>query len=373
MPAPVRELISAPPTTDISIALEPAFNAVESLLLLTEIKAEKYYGFNEWVNRTRESLSMDERHVHELVMIGFYYAVLPEGSWSSFPAYLDHLAAMNPITLRDKLLHAYATLACRKLDEGDKSDIDVVTQDFEAILKSVDTYLDFICDCFDGEHIDVELESKAYTYTIDPPALQELIVSHLRHMWDEYLAPEWTRVRPMLEDCVQAFKQLDFNDMNKRDTAQLITDQDVSEDHWADMIEKAEQVIFVPSAHIGPYPGGFLVGDSMYILFGARLPKGAQVYAPDLSRTDILVRLTALADDNRLRILKFVADNGEQRSQEIMEHLDLSQSASSRHLKQLSATGLIIERRCNGAKCYELNPERIDDTLQAVGKYLMGT
>jgi DNA-binding transcriptional ArsR family regulator len=161
--------------------------------------------------------------------------------------------------------------------------------------------------------------------------------------------------------------------MSKFEAAQFITDQDLSDGHLVEMIEKAEQVIFVPSAHIGPYPGGFLVGDSMYILFGARLPQGAQVYAPDLSRNEILVRLTTLSDDNRLRILKFVADNGEQRSQEIIEHLDLSQSASSRHLKQLSATGFIIERRCNGAKCYELNPERIDDTLQAVGKFLMGT
>jgi DNA-binding transcriptional ArsR family regulator len=56
-----------------------------------------------------------------------------------------------------------------------------------------------------------------------------------------------------------------------------------------------------------------------------------------------------------------------------METLDLSQSASSRHLKQLSATGFLSERRCNGAKCYKLNAERLDDTLQAVSVFLLGT
>ena len=50
--------------------------------------------------------------------------------------------------------------------------------------------------------------------------------------------------------------------------------------------------------------------------------------------------------------------------------LDLSQSAASRHLKQLSATGYLIERRREGAKCYSLNPDRIEATLQALANFL---
>jgi DNA-binding MarR family transcriptional regulator len=56
-----------------------------------------------------------------------------------------------------------------------------------------------------------------------------------------------------------------------------------------------------------------------------------------------------------------------------MERLDLSQSATSRHLKQLSATGYLSERRCNGAKCYALNPERLENTLKAISNFLLGT
>ena len=94
--------------------------------------------------------------------------------------------------------------------------------------------------------------------------------------------------------------------------------------------------------------------------------------APGLNRSDILVRLNALADDVRLRILKLLKDDVELRSQEIIEKLELSQSAASRHLKQLSATGYISERRCTGAKCYLLNPERIDNSLKAISSYLLG-
>ena len=138
------------------------------------------------------------------------------------------------------------------------------------------------------------------------------------------------------------------------------------------MFERPGQVIFVPSVHVGPYLGKLWAGgDTMWVLFGARIPEGVQFHAPDLSRAEIVVRLNALADDIRLRILRLISDEGEQRSQDIMTRLQLSQSAASRHLKQLSATGYLNERRCNGAKCYTLNAQRVEDTLHAVSSFLL--
>jgi DNA-binding transcriptional ArsR family regulator len=368
MPAPLQELISAP-TTRIEINLEPAFNALQSLLLLTKEKAFNLSGLGDWVIQTRDGLSTEERERHNFVMIGFHFAILPERSWASFPAYLRHLETMEPTALRDKMLDAYMRLPCnRGVKEADAEAIKVSK---ETILSSVDSYLDFLSERFGPEHLDVELEKQAYTYVLDPPAMQKLIVSHLDMMWDKHLAAEWERVTPMLQDAVRACKAVDFSDKSKVEAAQIITGQELSKD--CEVFEEAERLIFVPNAHMGPYTGGFKIGEVLYVTFGARLPQGAQLYAPDLSRNEILVRLSALTDDTRLQILKFISENGEQRSQEIMEHLDLSQSASSRHLKQLSATGYLIERRCNGAKCYELNAERIEDTLQALGNFLLGT
>jgi len=82
-------------------------------------------------------------------------------------------------------------------------------------------------------------------------------------------------------------------------------------------------------------------------------------------------RESLMADDVRLHILKLIAEEGELRSKVIMERLELSQSAASRHLNQLSATGYLIERRCSGAKCYSLNGERVQDTLKAVSAFLL--
>jgi DNA-binding transcriptional ArsR family regulator len=148
--------------------------------------------------------------------------------------------------------------------------------------------------------------------------------------------------------------------------------QGVYSDRWPVGRLKFPLFILAPSAHVGPYVGRFCESGTFWVLFGARLPAGSQVHAPDLSRAEIVVRLGALADDNRLRILQAVSEAGELSSQQIMADLGLSQSATSRHLKQLSATGYLSARRCNGAKCYQLDPERLEDTLQAVGSFLLG-
>jgi ArsR family transcriptional regulator len=236
----------------------------------------------------------------------------------------------------------------------------------------VDNYINFLRSRFSPKLIDAEIEAQAYTYAIDPIAMQELIVSHLGHMWNSYLAPEWERVLPMLQDSVRAFRAYDFSGMSEFEIAQTITGQKLDSMEWETKLGSVERVVYIPNAHIGPYIGHVHVGNAMGLVFGARLPEGALIDAPDLSRAEMLVRLNALADDTRLRILKLVADQGEQRSQDIMNRLELSQSASSRHLKQLSATGYLNERRCEGAKCYSLNPERLEDTLCAIRNFLLG-
>ncbi|TEU18521.1 MAG: metalloregulator ArsR/SmtB family transcription factor [Anaerolineales bacterium] len=368
---PLQDFIEMPSAAAVSVALEPAQNAVHSLVLLA--KAEDVSGLSDWVTGTAHALTPSERRQHKLVTIGFHYAIVPEQSWSSFPAYVDHLATGNPQALRDKMLAAYAKIPsladCEKQVWYDEP----APIDLEAILKDVDSYLDFLRERFDAEHLDVELEAQAYSYVVDPPAMQELIVSHLRKMWDEYLASEWERVAPMLQDAVKAFQQIDLSNMSKFEAAQLIAGQELEREKWERKLERAEKVVFVPSAHVGPYLGKLWAGgDTFWMLFGARLPEGVAFDAPDLSRAEIVVRLSALADDNRLRILKLISENGELSSQDIMASLGLSQSAASRHLKQLSASGYLSERRCNVAKCYQLNPERIEKTLQAVSNFLLG-
>lgn len=40
--------------------------------------------------------------------------------------------------------------------------------------------------------------------------MQDVVVSHLRLMWQEVLKDEWERVLPQLQASVDAFQELDF-------------------------------------------------------------------------------------------------------------------------------------------------------------------
>jgi DNA-binding transcriptional ArsR family regulator len=362
---PVQNFASRKTTSLVNILLEPVANALVSLLYLH--KANELSGLGDWVYQTAEAMSTEERLRNDIVMNGLYFALVPERSWSSFPAYLNHLGQVKPEALRDRILDAYAEISHHECDDHAP-----VPYDRHAALASFDVYFDSLVRGFGQENVDAEIERQAYQYVIDPPAMQKLIITHLGEMWDKYLSVEWERVKPMLRASARAFSQIDFSQMSKLEAAEWITDHEFEDSKSCKQFQEIEQFIFVPNAHIGPYIWRYNQGGTSVIIFGARLPKGAQVDVPDLSRAEILVRLGALADDNRLRILKHISEHGEQRSQEIIDAFDLSQSATSRHLMQLSATGFLHERRCEGAKCYRLNPERVHETMQAIESYLLG-
>ena len=363
MPAPDENILLTQIRDDISFDIEPAHNAIQSLMFL--IRAEKLSGLGDWITKTLAAMTAEEKHRNDLVMMGLHYATIPYESYPSFPAFLDHLAAADPVVLRDKIMDTYAHMPCRE-DEPDP------IMSTEEALADVDTYLTYLGQRFELKNYDITIEAEAYTYLADPPALQEVVISHLKHMWDKYLAAEWNRVEPMLRDAVNAFQHVDFSEMERLEAIEFIVGQKPSHKSWEKRLLETEQLVFIPSTHVGPYLGMFPQGDAIRIVFGARLPEGTELHAPDLSRAEILVRLSALSDDSRLSILKLIADHGEQRSQDIIKQLNLSQSAASRHLTQLSATGYLIERRCNGAKCYNINTERLENTLRAVSAFLIG-
>ena len=115
MAPPIDQFIETPARTRIRVGLAPVQNAIHSLLLLT--KTEELSGLGGWVIDTAQKLSSEERQQHYRVMIAFYHAILPARSWSSFPHYLDHLAQMDSIALRDKMITSYFELAIHEASE----------------------------------------------------------------------------------------------------------------------------------------------------------------------------------------------------------------------------------------------------------------
>lgn len=361
MPVTTADYILTTSTPSIKVSLEPAQNAIESLLLLNN--ADTVSGYDEWVIKTINALPPDILQRNKIVTLGLHYAIIPTRSWSSFPAYIDHLASINPDLLRDRIFDTYNDLSC--LDGSIQENFDQT-----AVLSSIGSFLDYLHARFDPKFIDVSIENEAYDLLKNPAHLQETIVSHFRWMWDNVLAAEWEARLPLLQASVDAFKQLDLGSLTAVEAAKAITGKDLPE-KMEDMLKHAkyEQVIFAPSAHVGPYLGKLFGGNTFWILFGARQPEGLYNY-PELSLSELLVRLSALSDDNRLRILHLLSTDGEKCAQEIIQVLDLSQSAASRHLKQLGANGFLSERRRENGKCYTVNADRIESTFHALLSFL---
>ena len=139
--------------------------------------------------------------------------------------------------------------------------------------------------------------------------MQRLVVDHLNSMWQKYLSPEWERTRPLLQEAVRAFEQLDYKGKTMPEIARMVLGKDLTEEQCEILFTEDRRLVFVPHPHVGPYLPKSHKGDTeMIVFFGVHLPQGAAIDSPNLSRADIVVRLNALADDNRLRILRYIAD-----------------------------------------------------------------
>jgi DNA-binding transcriptional ArsR family regulator len=356
MPAPIREAILAPETTRYRISAEPAVNVLQSLMMLTRVDHNS--GFSDWVIETAGTLTPERDQLNKVVLYGLHYTLTPERSFRSFPAYIDDLAASSPLSLRDKCINAYLRLPWKKGKEE---------QSVEEILESEAGFMEFLRGRFDEELIIEEIESQAYRLLKEPAKMQTTIVDHLRYMWDEYLRDEWARVQPLVLESVAAFEAVELENMNDEQVIEYITGQ--KHEKPLQWLEGVMSIIFVPSAHAGPYTLPLHTKDTAWITFGVRQPEGEQRGISDLSRVELLVWLSALTDNTRLQILGLIRERDELCAQEIIDLLQLSQSTCSRHLRQLTASGYLRERRVEAGKCYSLNPERLIDTARAIESY----
>jgi DNA-binding transcriptional ArsR family regulator len=359
---PIPVVLERTASKKIEVSLSPTHNIFASMTLLA--KGDQPPGIHEWVNKTRAAMSKKELADHELAVVGFYFAILPENGEITFPAYLNQLENTEAAALRDKMLNIYANLSLWKESTPEVN--------WDEVLASAESYIEFLRSRFDDEYVDEKLEKRAYDYVMDPPAMKDFLIGHLTWIWKTHFEPEWKRVEPMLLDSVRSFSRTDLTSMSRDEAASYVTGQDVTDTKWCKKMDTVENVVFIPNPHIGPYVHASGYNNTLLVHFGARQPDETQERIPDLDRNEIVARLSALADDTRLHILQLVAEKGEIRVHDILEVVNLSQPSVSRYLSQLTASGYLQERREGGSKVYRLNKDRIDKTLKAVNAFLLG-
>jgi DNA-binding HxlR family transcriptional regulator len=360
--APFR--MSLPPVVTSSVELAPVYNALTSLALLNV--AEQVTDVEPWIRETAAALTPEERQRNRLVFEGLGEVLLPDREWASFPAYLDHLAS-EP-----------ATVLCARWFQGlvrptrDRTGSLSIAA-LGDLLADKANFLQQVAVLAPGQALDQAVLSEVYALLNDPAALQQLVVSHLRGLWDKALAAEWARHEQRLQGMVTWLRRRPLPPAPAAETIRTLIGRELPREMSA-QLDGVQHIVCVLSPHIGPYAARFGSETTLWLFLRGRREELQRVRRTPIKREELVAPLSALADDTRLHILELLTRRGEVLAQELITELDLSQSSVSRHLKQLVSTGFLIERRSEGAnKSYRLDPARVDWVFMAVKNLLSGT
>jgi DNA-binding transcriptional ArsR family regulator len=344
------DVVLAPRTITVRVVVDPSRTLINSLGLLTMTDTRS--GLGDWILQTVAAMPPDLRRKNEIAGQLFDLIDFADEPMD-FPALIERVEGQDMQASVDELLKHI----------GEKHNVDP-----GAILRSKDAYVALVNAYFEnkGEECDSALIAEAYDYMVNPEAAREFLAEHLRTMWSQYLEPEWSRIRPILYEAAAMFDQLDLSDLTPLEAIQVVTGRDMT-NFWKDE-DDTEELIFIPSTHTGPYMSQWGADEKKrtFMIYGARVPEGVEHSSTELNLRDLLVQFTALADDTRLHILSLLTHHSELSSQDFQQMLDLSQSAASRHLRQLVATGYLNERRRDLNKVFSLNQRRVQETAAAM-------
>ncbi|HEU4327974.1 MAG TPA: DUF2087 domain-containing protein [Roseiflexaceae bacterium] len=310
-------LASAAPRLSVSVALAPAASVLNSMALLDA--AARMPALDAWVLRTAAGLSEQQRRNHRLVLAILSGGLLPESPEQEFPAYLDALARLPA----ERIAAAAAALAALP---------------------------------------DPELHVEVDALAADPLALHDLLVTHLRDLWEHSLSGEWARAQPRLRQQAEQLRGRLEGPEGERLAADL--GRFIGAEQLADLAD-LRQAVYVPAPHNGRYLTRLVQGATIYLFFDAPRAMPVLLRSTPVERAEALARLEALGDEVRLRILDLFGHQDLISAQEIMERLGLTQSTTSRALKQLGAF-LLESRERDGKKSYRLAPAQIELTFSAL-------
>lgn len=347
----------------VHVALEPVSNALNSFSLLNEVG--RLSGLNTWVVQTSAELTHEQRHTNQMVFAGLRDALLPTRDEPDIPAYLRHLAELEPSLLTQRVLEAL----CYRVSHLVPSAI----PDTKRLLEDEQFYLSCVQQLLGEMHFNRELQAEVHKLLQDPPVLRQVVLSHIELLWQTTFAVEWKRVHASLRTQVEMFKRGLDEEATPGEIFRSFTGRQLP----AELLEIAVdtlEVILIPSWHTGRHVT-IWDGQESTRLFFSEPPNYdiAALHTTPVRRAELRARMSALADETRLGIIELLAQQDELSAQEIIAALDLSQSSISRHLKQLVSLGYLYERRGEGAnKTYRLSSFYFERTAQALQQLMRG-
>lgn len=315
-----------------------------------------FEGLSEWVIETAAALPPGLRHdMQRCMRIGKYPYLVMEGlaahlfAAADSPAHVDAAAlvagieALSPADCHAILTDIFAFAAQREEVALDRP-IDELVAD-RARLEAL------------AARLAVPLApGEVAAFFDDPAAWRDALAATTRRFWEDVYAPIYADQQPQRERNItyqrsHSYSQ-HFPELFASVTGRMLPER------LHGSLERIREARFVPSQFIGPYLA-FLFNEPILTVFynsSVTLTEGDA----QMERTQGLYQpLAALADKTRLQIMALLHSR-ELYAQEIVNLLEIHQSAVSRHLKLMETAGVLLVRRDRGAKYYSINQQRIE-------------
>jgi hypothetical protein len=333
---------SSTPKIQYTVSLPHSLLATASLVCA----AARYEGLGDWLWEARTQIAPElyqdlcllitfpggyQRFTAELI------ARLPAGAARlSFEELMAHLRNIPPVH--------YQLIALRALARGARPSPQ--PPELAALLHRPVEWAGYLANV--ESEVDPDL---AAALAGDEEKLKCQLLNTLDRFWKEIYAGEFEATRPLMERSV-AYHRAQQYPPSFRDLFMAVTGRPLP-DRVVDLLPDIEMVTFIPSCYIGPYVAYTHNAEQLVLYYncrttpvGAEAGEGASLYPP----------LKALADETRLQILALLRGR-ELYAQEIVNQLDISQPAVSRHLNLMAAAGVLKIRREGNAKYYSIDAE----------------
>ncbi|NJL95642.1 MAG: hypothetical protein HC915_18885, partial [Anaerolineae bacterium] len=263
-----RNYILAPPVVSIDVTVDQTYTMFNTLMLLQT--GERLSGVDPWLQQTFAALPPERQAFHQVFVNTVGDLLAPQGPFSSFLAYLQHLSAQSAAELHTQTLQGLGKWFSKQGNLPPEDWLSSPQRFTESLYAMIARH-------WEAKQEDPnprlhEYLTTLYTWLQDPAGFQARVVGHLRWLWETVLAAEWARVEPILTESALAFRDRNGSMMAPNEAIRVITGRDL-QGAWDEMLKTVTRLIFIPVPHIGPYvilntgPG-----DLARILFGARLP-----------------------------------------------------------------------------------------------------
>ncbi len=354
------DLIQEAPALNTEFRVSLAANLIATMSLVLD--AGSIEGLDQWVYTAHAALSEELRESMAPVLTfitksalyyDWLYTLAPDvPAHRDFAAFVAWLNDFSPDDY-EKLLDSFVEQlkACESVTAG--------AGGLEELLKT----------CY-GEKLDEgEVERIVYLYR-NPAEFKAELLFLVTHFWEQFYREEFERCLPVMDRSVGYHRRQSYG-VDLRSVFAEVTGRRFPtgyEEHLA-----AVRVIFVPSCHIGPYvimnacdcPERTLI-----IHYNARTTGSPD--RPEQEEQviiqDVFPPLKALADETRLQIMA-ILDGRELYAQQIVDQLDISQSAVSRQLALMVAGGLLDVRREESMKYYTINEETLAALAERIRRF----